>query len=192
MTCGHEREHTSTALWHGPPITCADLAAADPNSPERWLAELHPDPNHTLAKWACGRTSTLPLGSRVAAIRMPGSLVRSVPKGGGAPGPDLERIVDGPVLYAPDEDFYYTLTGDTYDRWRRIDHEKYSEYLTAGWVVVIPGPTQTTPPGPHWVSPVTGRLTSALMAWHFLWLGDQADQWRADVDADVCAAGWDS
>lgn len=158
---------------------------------ERWLAGLHPDPNHTLAKWACGRTSTLPLGWRVAAIRMPGPLVRSVPKGGGDPGPDLERIVASPVFYVPDEDVYITLTSDPHAYWRKIDFDRYSEYVGDG-EVAIPPPSRTTPPGPYWVALATDTTSTALMAWHFLMIGDLANQWRAGVRTGRCGGSWDS
>lgn len=117
-----------------------------------WLAREHPVPSQAIDEWDHHRLAMLPMGGRLAAIRLPGDLVHAAV--GSADREEisaaLAELLEGPVLHdARSVGTYYALIAWHDDLvW---DHEAVAPCLAGGHYVGVPRIDCLEPSHPYWV-----------------------------------------
>lgn len=115
----------------------------------QWLARGHRHPDQAEAEWKELGVALLPLGIRIAAVRLSGDLVRAA-TGTADPGQlaaTLAEMLDGAVI--SDRDVYYALiNGHSGLVW---DMEADAPCLGEGVYLSVPALRRTAGRGPHWV-----------------------------------------
>ncbi|MFJ4717276.1 hypothetical protein [Streptomyces sp. NPDC088785] len=108
-------------------------------------------PAQATAEWDNHGVAMLPMGGRLAAIRLPGDLVHLALDSSDREqiAATLAELLEGPAIHDTYSGSYYALIAWRDELvWR---HETTAPCLATGHYVGIPRIDRTTPPGPHWV-----------------------------------------
>jgi hypothetical protein len=117
-----------------------------------WLAREHPVPSQAIAEWRTHGLAMLPMGGRLAAIRLPGDLVHAAAGSAGREQVSafLAELLEGPVLHdGRGIGTYYALIA-----WHdglAWNHEAEAPCLAVGHYVGVPRVDCIAPPYPYWV-----------------------------------------
>ncbi|MFJ8798548.1 hypothetical protein [Streptomyces sp. NPDC102487] len=115
-----------------------------------WLSLSHQVPKEALRDWKETGVAVLALGTRIAAVRLSGELVRAAtemqePR---AVGAVLQARLGGAVIHDPRPDVFYPLidshAGVTWD------DSRMAPCLGDGVYLGVPALRRTQPPGPYW------------------------------------------
>ncbi|MGW4300445.1 hypothetical protein ACWEHT_11770 [Streptomyces sp. NPDC004646] len=141
------------------PLGGAAYVRSEPDPPDAvisWLSGAHAQPQVVLQSWARFGSALLPLGGRIAAVRIPADILHT------ALGSADEKVIAavardelrGPIVAGAfgHQRAYWALAP-----WRPLtswpDFLTDTPYLGPGHHLTVPALTRVSPPIPYWVAP---------------------------------------
>ncbi|MEW2129822.1 hypothetical protein [Streptomyces sp. NPDC005435] len=141
------------------PLGGAPYVRSEPDPPEAvisWLSGTHTQPHGVLGNWAKYGSALLPLGGRIAAVRIPAGILHA------AVDSDDDQVLAtvardtlrGPLIAGA---FARRRTYWALVPWRPLtywpDFLTSTPYLGPGHYLTVPALTRTSPPIPYWIAP---------------------------------------